>query len=192
LTPERWTDLESLFGQNGAYGGCWCMFWRITRSRFAENGGAGNKAAMRQLVEQGEVPGVLTYRDGESGGWRSLGPRERYGALERTPVLRRGDERPEWSLGARREAARDQDAPVGKAHGTVMVAALEQIARGCPVSGLGIAKLGLGGVPCDLAAHDEDATLEQAGLAVRTHVVHDDVAGVPVELVGVEAGGCHR
>lgn len=98
LTPDRWTDLESLFGQNGAYGGCWCMFWRITRSRFAENGGEGNKGAMRQLVEQGELPGVLTYRDGEPVGWCSLGPRERFGSLERSPVLRRIDERPVWSL----------------------------------------------------------------------------------------------
>jgi hypothetical protein len=25
LTAERWGDLETLFGEHGAYGGCWCM-----------------------------------------------------------------------------------------------------------------------------------------------------------------------
>jgi hypothetical protein len=25
LTPSLWTDLETLFGNNGACGGCWCI-----------------------------------------------------------------------------------------------------------------------------------------------------------------------
>ena len=29
LTPDRWPDFEKLFGEKGAYGGCWCMWWRI-------------------------------------------------------------------------------------------------------------------------------------------------------------------
>ena len=28
LTIERWGDFEKLFGPRGAYGGCWCMWWR--------------------------------------------------------------------------------------------------------------------------------------------------------------------
>jgi hypothetical protein len=36
LTPERWADFERLFGPRGAYGGCWCMYWRITRSTIEE------------------------------------------------------------------------------------------------------------------------------------------------------------
>ena len=28
LTPDRWKDLEALFGKHGATGGCWCMWWR--------------------------------------------------------------------------------------------------------------------------------------------------------------------
>jgi hypothetical protein len=30
LDPSRWTDLQQVFGGNGGYGGCWCMFWRFT------------------------------------------------------------------------------------------------------------------------------------------------------------------
>ena len=25
LTPDRWDDFETLFGERGACGGCWCM-----------------------------------------------------------------------------------------------------------------------------------------------------------------------
>jgi hypothetical protein len=32
LTPDLWPALEDLFGENGAVGGCWCMYWRIGRA----------------------------------------------------------------------------------------------------------------------------------------------------------------
>ena len=34
VTPERWSDFETLFGEKGACGGCWCMLWRLTRKEF--------------------------------------------------------------------------------------------------------------------------------------------------------------
>ena len=41
LTPERWDDLVTLFGSNGACGGCWCMWWRIEKGeRWPEVKGA--------------------------------------------------------------------------------------------------------------------------------------------------------
>jgi hypothetical protein len=42
VTPDRWQDLEVLFGKNGAYSGCWCMWWRETRSQFGKQAGQGN------------------------------------------------------------------------------------------------------------------------------------------------------
>ena len=39
LTPDRWDDFEELFGERGAYGGCWCMWWRITRAEFERQKG---------------------------------------------------------------------------------------------------------------------------------------------------------
>lgn len=98
LTPERWTDFEKLFGKNGAYGGCWCMWWRITRSQFEKQHGEGNRQAMKELVWSGEVPGILAYVEGEAVGWCSLGPREKFGSLNRSPVLKRLDKRPVWSI----------------------------------------------------------------------------------------------
>jgi len=32
LTPDLWPAFEDLFGENGAVGGCWCMYWRIGRA----------------------------------------------------------------------------------------------------------------------------------------------------------------
>jgi hypothetical protein len=29
LNPKLWGDLERLFGEKGAWGGCWCMYLRI-------------------------------------------------------------------------------------------------------------------------------------------------------------------
>jgi len=98
LTPNRWEEFEQLFGESGAYGGCWCMWWRITRSQFSEQQGEGNRQAMRAIVVSGEVPGVLGYVDGEPAAWCSIAPRENFGSLNRSPVLRRLDERPVWSL----------------------------------------------------------------------------------------------
>jgi hypothetical protein len=45
VTPERWPDLERLFGPRGACGGCWDMWWRAERSTFEAQQGDGNRAA---------------------------------------------------------------------------------------------------------------------------------------------------
>jgi GNAT superfamily N-acetyltransferase len=98
LTPERWADFETLFGKNGACGGCWCMLWRLKRADFDRQKGAGNKRAMKRLVTKGAVPGILAYANGEPIGWCALAPREDYPALERSRVLRPLDDQPVWSI----------------------------------------------------------------------------------------------
>ena len=57
VTKERWGDFEKLFGPNGAYSGCWCMWWRETRSEYDRNGNSGNRKAMKNLVKAEIVPG---------------------------------------------------------------------------------------------------------------------------------------
>jgi len=61
LTRARWADLEALFGDNGACGGCWCMLWRLPSKVFAAQKGDGNRQAMKPLVASGTVPGLLAY-----------------------------------------------------------------------------------------------------------------------------------
>ena len=98
LTSARWKDFEKLFGQRGACGGCWCMWWRLKRSEFEKKKGAGNKRAMKRLVNSGEIPGLLVYSKGDPVGWCSVGPRESFGLLERSRVLCRVDDKPVWSI----------------------------------------------------------------------------------------------
>jgi GNAT superfamily N-acetyltransferase len=98
LTPDRFTDLEQLFGPRGAYGGCWCMYWRIARSEFKAGQGAGNKRALRRLIDDGTVPGVLAYRDGEAVGWCSIAPRREFASLNRSRTLKPLDDEPVWSI----------------------------------------------------------------------------------------------
>lgn len=98
LTPDRWPDLEALFGPRGACGGCWCMWWRIPRAQFEEQKGEGNRRMMQALVEGGKIPGILAYLDGRPVGWCALAPREEYPTLARSRILRPVDDRPVWSV----------------------------------------------------------------------------------------------
>jgi GNAT superfamily N-acetyltransferase len=74
------------------------MWWRLTRREFEELQGEGNRQAMKAIVESGEVPGILAYDQGNPVGWCSVAPRQAYGALERSPVLKKLDDTPVWSI----------------------------------------------------------------------------------------------
>ena len=98
VTTERWQDLETLFGASGAYAGCWCMWWRTTRSEFGKQAGKGNKEALHAIVDAGEIPGLLAYADNRPIGWCSIAPREAFPSLERSRTLKRVDDKPAWSV----------------------------------------------------------------------------------------------
>ena len=57
-----------------------------------------NKPAMKTLVDRGVVPGLIGYRDGVPVGWVSLGPREGYSKLQRSPIMKPVDDQPVWSI----------------------------------------------------------------------------------------------
>ncbi len=98
LTEERWQDFELLFGPRGAYSGCWCMWWRIARSKFEQEQGAGNRKAIRKLARKDPAPGLMLYDGTEPIGWVSVAPRDQYESLERSRVLKRIDDQPVWSI----------------------------------------------------------------------------------------------
>jgi GNAT superfamily N-acetyltransferase len=98
LTQERWVDLEKLFGQRGACGGCWCMSWRLARSDFMRQRGEMNRRALKNLVDSGKVPGILAYAEGQPIGWCAVAPRETFPRLERSKILGRIDNKPVWSV----------------------------------------------------------------------------------------------
>ncbi len=98
LTKKHWRDFEILFGERGACGGCWCMWWRLNRSQFNNQKGEGNKKAMKKLVSSGEMPGIIAYHDGIPIGWCALSERDSYPVLEKSRVLKRVDDEKVWSI----------------------------------------------------------------------------------------------
>ncbi|PKO21630.1 MAG: GNAT family N-acetyltransferase [Chloroflexi bacterium HGW-Chloroflexi-1] len=98
VTPDRWEDLERLFGAHGAYAGCWCMWWRLARAEFGRQTAEQRKAGLQALVDSGQAPGILGYVNGDPVAWVSIGPRKDYPPLERSRTLKRIDDQPVWSI----------------------------------------------------------------------------------------------
>ena len=105
VTPDRWSELQELFGPSGAYSNCWCTWWRQTGSDFSrgcERRGEGNRALMAALVAAGDEPGLIAYRDGRPVGWVSVAPRPQFGRVLRSPTLRpapaQADDTTTWSI----------------------------------------------------------------------------------------------
>ena len=103
LTPDTWDDLVELFGRPGASiaRGCYCMCYRRSGKPERAPGvsySESNKRALKALVARGVVPGLVGYDNGRPIGWVSLGPREEYAKLERSPVMKAVDDKPVWSI----------------------------------------------------------------------------------------------
>src|SRR5207244_11333885 len=81
--------------------GCYCMFYRRSGKHAPQPGltySEANKRALKALVDRGVVPGLLSYESGRAIGWVSLGPREDYARLARSPVMKPVDDKPVWSI----------------------------------------------------------------------------------------------
>ena len=104
LTPDRWPDLETLFNAAGCSvaRGCWCMYYRRSGTRGPLPAGTttaqATRAELKALVESATPPGLIGYRGKIPVGWVSLGPREDYAKLARSPVMKAVDEQPVWSI----------------------------------------------------------------------------------------------
>ena|ERR1700730_10871621 len=92
LTPERWPDLEAIFNAKGCSvaRGCWCMYYRRSGSRGPLPSGTthaqANRVELKALVDEGKPPGLIGYRGKVPVGWVSVGPREEYAKLKRSPT----------------------------------------------------------------------------------------------------------
>jgi GNAT superfamily N-acetyltransferase len=74
------------------------MWWRQKRREHRRQLGEGNREAMWNIVNSGEVPGILAYLDGIPVGWCSIAPRTRFPVMDRSPNLKRVDDTPVWSV----------------------------------------------------------------------------------------------
>ncbi|MEN6571174.1 MAG: GNAT family N-acetyltransferase [Anaerolineaceae bacterium] len=98
LTPERWADFETVFGPNGAWAKCWCMWWRMSNKEFTTAKGEERHDAMRSVVQAGKEPGLIAYADGVPAGWAAVAPRADYPRLQTSKNLAPVDDQPVWSI----------------------------------------------------------------------------------------------
>jgi len=104
LTPERWPGLEAIFNARGCSvaRGCWCMFYRQAEAPTPPPKGMtraqARRAELKALVHGDRPPGLIGYRGKVPVGWVSLGPREEFAKLVRSPVMKAVDDQPVWSI----------------------------------------------------------------------------------------------
>lgn len=94
----RWKDIEKLFGERGASGGCWCMYPRLSKKDFEEGKGIKNKNRLKKLVSSGEPTGLIAYSEKEPVGWIACAPREAYLRFDKSRALKKIDDTQVWSI----------------------------------------------------------------------------------------------
>jgi GNAT superfamily N-acetyltransferase len=98
LKRNLWTDLEELFGPNGACAGCWCMYWKLRGKEYEEARGHETRQMHKSIIDSGAPTGLLAYLHGDVVGWIAVEPRAAYPKLEHSRVLKPIDDQPVWSV----------------------------------------------------------------------------------------------
>ena len=76
MSPELWDDLARLFGEKGACGGCWCIWWRIEPGeKWQDVKGQEARKRLRRMIENGKARGLIAYDGDEPVGWCTFGKR---------------------------------------------------------------------------------------------------------------------
>jgi GNAT superfamily N-acetyltransferase len=99
LTKSNWNKFVALFGEKGACGNCWCMYYRLFQSDFREGKTDDrNKEAMKKIVWDNKPAGILGLYEGQAIAWCAFAPREEFVRLEKSRVHKRIDTRKVWSI----------------------------------------------------------------------------------------------
>jgi GNAT superfamily N-acetyltransferase len=99
VTKKNWALFVKLFGEKGACGNCWCMYYRLGKTDFeAGKVEEGNKLAMKEIIWAGKPVGLLGLIDGQPIAWCAFAPREDYIKLEKSRVHKRIDNERVWSI----------------------------------------------------------------------------------------------
>jgi len=99
LTKANWQKFVQLFGEKGACGNCWCMYYRLKQSDFAEGKmDDGNKNAIKELVRKNRPTGLLGFIEDQPVAWCAFAPREDFLKLENSRVHKRIDNNSVWSI----------------------------------------------------------------------------------------------
>lgn len=99
LTPKLWESAEQLFGDNGAFGGCWCMSWRIEKGeKWDDVKGIPAKKRFKEGILAKKIFGIIAYANGIPVGWCTFGPRKTFPRLDRAPSFKCQDAEEVWSV----------------------------------------------------------------------------------------------
>jgi len=99
LNKKNWPKFVHLFGEKGACGNCWCMYYRLSKADYQEGKVNGeNKDKMNQLVMENQPTGILGLYDGQPIAWCAFAPREHFIKLEKSRVHKRIDDKQVWSI----------------------------------------------------------------------------------------------
>lgn len=100
LKTTDWKHIEALFGEAGACGGCWCMYWRVpsTGKYWEQHKGASNRRSFKALVDSGRASGVLALEGRTPVAWCSVAPRRDFAYLARARKLPPPPDNEVWSV----------------------------------------------------------------------------------------------
>jgi hypothetical protein len=84
VTRSNWNKLVQLFGERGACGNCWCMYFRLKKADFQEGKiNDINKHALKEIIFDDRPAGLMAIYDGQPIAWCAFAPREDFIKLEK-------------------------------------------------------------------------------------------------------------
>jgi GNAT superfamily N-acetyltransferase len=96
LTPDRFADIEVVFGDRGIARSCFCMHWRRPDGGFDDK--RDNRDRFADVAAEGRPPGLIGYVEEGPVGWVQVGPRHEFPTLDRSRLLKRVDDVEPWSI----------------------------------------------------------------------------------------------
>ncbi len=96
LTPERFGDIEAVFGEKSVARRCFCMHWRRPDGGYPDRRSTRDRFADR--VSEGRPPGLIGYLEAVPVGWVQVGPRDEFPTIWRSRLLKPVDDVETWSV----------------------------------------------------------------------------------------------
>lgn len=99
LSSKNWDKFVELFGEKGACGGCWCMYFRLQKQEFREGTKNGvNKQRIGAVVADEKPAGIMAFDGDKAIAWAAFAPRADFAKFERSRVHKPIDEAEVWSI----------------------------------------------------------------------------------------------
>ncbi len=99
VTKKNWDQFVKLFGEKGACGNCWCMYYRSDNADFLQGKvNQGNKRAIKKIIWNNKPVGLVGLLRDQPIAWCAFAPREDFIKLERSRIHKRIDDKMVWSI----------------------------------------------------------------------------------------------